>query len=68
MSLRSVPLRFKLVTALVIPMLVVAVLGLAANLVAFALLREGSKESLNVEEDVSSALPIVSGDRSSNRC
>ena len=32
-----------------VPMLVVAVLGLAANLVAFALLREGSKESLNVE-------------------
>ena len=31
------------------PMLVVAVLGLLANLVAFALLREGSKESLNVE-------------------
>jgi len=31
------------------PMLVVAVLGLAANLVAFALLREGSKESLNVQ-------------------
>jgi cobalt-zinc-cadmium efflux system protein len=31
------------------PMLVVAVLGLAANLVAFALLREGAKESLNVE-------------------
>ena len=31
------------------PMLVVAVLGLGANLVAFALLREGSKESLNVE-------------------
>jgi cobalt-zinc-cadmium efflux system protein len=31
------------------PLLVVAVLGLAANLVAFALLREGSKESLNVE-------------------
>ena len=30
-------------------MLVVAVAGLAANLVAFALLREGSKESLNVE-------------------
>lgn len=30
-------------------MLLVAVLGLAANLVAFALLREGSKESLNVE-------------------
>ncbi|MEZ5137553.1 MAG: cation diffusion facilitator family transporter [Acidimicrobiales bacterium] len=29
--------------------LVVAVLGLAANLVAFALLREGAKESLNVE-------------------
>ena len=32
-----------------IPMLIVAVLGLLANLVAFALLREGSKESLNVE-------------------
>ena len=31
------------------PMLVVAVLGLAANLVAFALLRAGAKESLNVE-------------------
>ncbi len=31
------------------PMLVVAVLGLIANLVAFGLLREGSKESLNVE-------------------
>ncbi len=31
------------------PMLVVALLGLAANLVAFALLREGAKESLNVE-------------------
>jgi cobalt-zinc-cadmium efflux system protein len=31
------------------PVLVVAVLGLAANLVAFALLREGAKESLNVE-------------------
>ena len=31
------------------PMLVVAVLGLIANLVAFWLLREGSKESLNVE-------------------
>ena len=30
-------------------MLVVAVLGLAANLVAFALLRSGAKESLNVE-------------------
>lgn len=30
-------------------MLVVAVLGLVANLVAFLLLREGSKESLNVE-------------------
>lgn len=30
-------------------MLLVAVLGLGANLVAFALLREGSKESLNVE-------------------
>lgn len=32
-----------------VPMLVVAVLGLVANLVAFALLREGAKESLNVE-------------------
>jgi len=32
-----------------VPMLVVAVLGLAANLVAFSLLREGSKESLNIE-------------------
>ena len=31
------------------PMLVVAIAGLVANLVAFALLREGSKESLNVE-------------------
>ena len=30
-------------------MLVVAVLGLIVNLIAFALLREGSKESLNVE-------------------
>jgi cobalt-zinc-cadmium efflux system protein len=31
------------------PMLVVAILGLAANVVAFALLRAGSRESLNVE-------------------
>jgi cobalt-zinc-cadmium efflux system protein len=31
------------------PMLAVAVVGLAANLVAFALLRPGAKESLNVE-------------------
>src|SRR3954451_4641445 len=31
------------------PMLVVATLGLGANLVAFALLRPGAKESLNVE-------------------
>jgi cobalt-zinc-cadmium efflux system protein len=31
------------------PMLVVATLGLVANLVAFALLRSGAKESLNVE-------------------
>jgi cobalt-zinc-cadmium efflux system protein len=31
------------------PMLVVAVLGLVVNLIAFALLREGAKESLNVE-------------------
>ena len=32
-----------------VPVLVVAVLGLIANLIAFALLREGAKESLNVE-------------------
>ena len=32
-----------------IPMLIVATLGLVVNLIAFALLREGSKESLNVE-------------------
>jgi cobalt-zinc-cadmium efflux system protein len=31
------------------PMLVVAVVGLAANLVAFGLLREGSRESLNLQ-------------------
>jgi len=31
------------------PMLIVASLGLVANLVAFALLRQGSKESLNVQ-------------------
>ena len=31
------------------PMLVVAVLGLAVNLVAFGLLRDGAKESINVE-------------------
>ncbi len=31
------------------PMLVVAVVGLAVNIVAFFLLRDGSKESLNVE-------------------
>jgi cobalt-zinc-cadmium efflux system protein len=31
------------------PMLVVAILGLGANLVAFALLRSGARESLNVE-------------------
>ncbi|MDH3300177.1 MAG: cation diffusion facilitator family transporter [Acidimicrobiia bacterium] len=31
------------------PMLIVAVLGLAANLVAFQLLREGARESINVE-------------------
>jgi len=31
------------------PMLVVAVLGLLVNLVAFALLREGAKESINVQ-------------------
>jgi len=34
---------------LVGPMLVVAVIGLVANVVAFALLRSGAKESLNVE-------------------
>jgi cobalt-zinc-cadmium efflux system protein len=32
-----------------VPMLVVAVLGLVVNLIAFALLRAGSKESLNVQ-------------------
>ena len=32
-----------------VPMLIVATLGLVVNLVAFALLRQGSKESLNVE-------------------
>jgi cobalt-zinc-cadmium efflux system protein len=32
-----------------VPMLVVAVVGLGANIVAFVLLREGSKESINVE-------------------
>jgi len=32
-----------------LPMLVVASLGLIVNLIAFALLRQGSKESLNVE-------------------
>jgi len=31
------------------PMLIVAVIGLAVNIVAFLLLRQGSKESLNVE-------------------
>lgn len=31
------------------PMLIIAVLGLVANLVAFALLREGASKSLNVE-------------------
>jgi cobalt-zinc-cadmium efflux system protein len=31
------------------PMLIVAVIGLAVNVVAFVLLREGSKESLNAE-------------------
>ncbi|MGI9030380.1 MAG: cation diffusion facilitator family transporter [Ilumatobacteraceae bacterium] len=31
------------------PMLIVALVGLAANLVSFALLREGAKESLNVQ-------------------
>jgi len=34
---------------LVGPMLAVAILGLVANLIAFALLRAGAKESLNVE-------------------
>ena len=32
-----------------VPMLIVAIIGLAINIVAFLLLREGSKESLNVE-------------------
>jgi len=32
-----------------VPMLIVATLGLVVNLVAFSLLRQGSKESLNVE-------------------
>ena len=32
-----------------LPMLTVAVIGLAVNVIAFLLLREGSKESLNVE-------------------
>ena len=32
-----------------LPMLIVAVIGLAVNVIAFLLLREGSKESLNVE-------------------
>jgi cobalt-zinc-cadmium efflux system protein len=37
------------VEVLGVPMLVVAVLGLGANLVAFALLRSGAKESINVQ-------------------
>ncbi|MEM8747425.1 MAG: cation diffusion facilitator family transporter, partial [Actinomycetota bacterium] len=32
-----------------VPMLIVATIGLAINVIAFLLLREGSKESLNVE-------------------
>ncbi|MEL6893037.1 MAG: cation diffusion facilitator family transporter [Actinomycetota bacterium] len=32
-----------------VPMLIVAIIGLAVNVIAFVLLREGSKESLNVE-------------------
>lgn len=32
-----------------VPMLIVAALGLVVNLIAFALLRQGSKESLNIE-------------------
>ena len=32
-----------------VPMLIVATLGLGVNLIAFALLRQGAKESLNVE-------------------
>ena len=32
-----------------VPMLVVAIIGLVINIIAFLLLREGSKESLNVE-------------------
>ncbi len=51
-----------------VPLLVVAVLGLLANLVAFALLREGSKESLNVEgaylevlSDTVASLGVIAG-------
>src|SRR5262245_46629572 len=49
-------------------MLVVAVLGLAANLVAFALLRSGAQESLNVEgaylevlSDTLGSLAVIAG-------
>ena len=51
-----------------VPLLVVAVLGLLANIVAFALLREGSKESLNVEgaylevlSDTVASLGVIAG-------
>lgn len=51
-----------------VPLLVVAVLGLLANVVAFALLREGSKESLNVEgaylevlSDTVASLGVIAG-------
>jgi cobalt-zinc-cadmium efflux system protein len=51
-----------------VPMLVVAVLGLAVNVVAFVLLRAGSKESLNVEgaylevlSDTLGSLGVVAG-------
>ena len=51
-----------------VPLLVVAVLGLLANIVAFLLLREGSKESLNVEgaylevvSDTVASLGVIAG-------
>ena len=59
---------------LVGPMLVVAVLGLVANLVAFALLRAGSKESLNVEgaylevlSDLVGSVGVIAGRRGHRR-
>jgi cobalt-zinc-cadmium efflux system protein len=50
------------------PMLVVAIIGLVANLVAFRLLRDGAKESLNVEgaylevlSDTLGSLGVIAG-------